>query len=72
MTEPPAPPTFDPTLILLTVEEAARRISIGRTKMFALIGSGEVESVPVGRLRRVPVAALHDYTDRLRRHHAAA
>lgn len=72
MTEPTAPPAFDPTLILLTVEEAARRISIGRTKMFALIGSGEVESVPIGRLRRVPVAALYDYTDRLRQHHAAA
>ncbi|MFF1476274.1 excisionase family DNA-binding protein [Streptomyces sp. NPDC058301] len=59
----------DPTLILLTVEEAARRLRIGRTLCFHLIGSGELESVPVGRLRRVPVAALHDYVTRLRQAH---
>lgn len=71
MDEPTKHPAFDPTLILLTVEEAARRLSIGRTKMYALIGTGEVESVPVGRLRRVPVTALHDYTACLRQHAAA-
>lgn len=65
------PDIFDPTLILLTVEEAARRLHIGRTTMYALIGSGEVESVPVGRLRRVPVDALHTYVARLRQTVAA-
>lgn len=39
---------FDPTLALLTVEEAARRLRIGRTTCFNLIRSGELESVPVG------------------------
>ncbi|MFD5317886.1 excisionase family DNA-binding protein [Streptomyces sp. NPDC127098] len=52
--------------MLLTVEEAARRLSIGRTTCFALIGSGELESVPVGRLRRVPADAVRDYVTRLR------
>ncbi|MFD4141161.1 excisionase family DNA-binding protein [Streptomyces sp. NPDC058572] len=56
----------DPTLALLTVEEAARRLRIGRTLCFRLVGSGELESVEVGRLRRVPPAALHDYVNRLR------
>ncbi|MFI8305498.1 excisionase family DNA-binding protein [Streptomyces sp. NPDC085927] len=56
----------DPTLALLTVEEAARRLRIGRTLCFRLVGSGELESVAVGRLRRVPPAALHDYVTRLR------
>ncbi|MEV7613287.1 excisionase family DNA-binding protein [Streptomyces sp. NPDC089799] len=62
----------DPTLVLLTVEEAARRLRIGRTLCFRLIGSGELESVPVGRLRRVPPDALNDYVARLRRTHGTA
>lgn len=51
--------------ILLTVEEAAERLTIGRTSMFALIKSGAVASVRVGRLRRIPVAALDAYAARL-------
>ncbi|MFF3618200.1 excisionase family DNA-binding protein [Streptomyces sp. NPDC002467] len=58
--------TIDPTVVLLTVEEAARRLRIGRTLCFRLIGTGELESVPVGRLRRVPAAAVHEYVARLR------
>jgi len=50
---------------LLTVEEAAESIGIGRTTMFALLKQGEVESVLVGRLRRVPVSAIEDYLGRL-------
>ncbi|WP_328895254.1 excisionase family DNA-binding protein [Streptomyces sp. NBC_00236] len=57
---------IDPTLVLLTVEEAARRLGIGRTLCFRLIRTGQLESVPVGRLRRVPVDAVHDYVTRLR------
>jgi excisionase family DNA binding protein len=53
--------------LLLRVEEAARRLGIARTLMFRLIKDGEVESVRVGRLRRVPVASLEEYVDRLRR-----
>ncbi|HEX5405328.1 MAG TPA: excisionase family DNA-binding protein [Pseudonocardiaceae bacterium] len=50
---------------LLTVEAAAARLSIGRTTMFALIGRGEIASVRVGRLRRVPATALTAYIDQL-------
>lgn len=57
---------LDPTLALLPVEEAARRLSLGRTFTFALIASGELESVTVGRLRRVPAQAIADYVARLR------
>lgn len=52
---------FDPTLLALTVEEAARRLSIGRTTMYALIRAGAIQTVPIGRLRRVPVQAISDY-----------
>ncbi|MET8513283.1 helix-turn-helix domain-containing protein [Streptomyces sp. NPDC005134] len=59
----------------LTVEEAARRLSIGRTTMYGLIRDGAVPTVPFGRCRRVPVQALVDYlTQRMqtRSNHAAA
>ncbi|WP_441246966.1 helix-turn-helix domain-containing protein [Kitasatospora sp. McL0602] len=56
----------DPTLVALTVEEAARRLGIGRTTMYSLVSSGEIPSVTIGRLRRVPADALSGYVaDRL-------
>ncbi|MER7751091.1 helix-turn-helix domain-containing protein [Kitasatospora sp. NPDC097643] len=51
----------DPTLVALTVEEAARRLGVGRTTMYGLVSSGEVPSVMIGRLRRIPAQALSDY-----------
>ncbi|MDF2257333.1 helix-turn-helix domain-containing protein [Streptantibioticus ferralitis] len=51
------------TRVALTVEEAARRLGVGRTTMYALVASGEVESVQIGRLRRVPVRALDSYVN---------
>lgn len=53
--------------IVLTVEEAADRLGIGRTLMYSLVASGEVESVQIGRLRRIPVDALANFVERLRR-----
>ncbi|MEU7067727.1 excisionase family DNA-binding protein [Streptomyces sp. NPDC046161] len=66
MTTPDLDEAIDATAVLLTVEEAARRLRIGRTLCFRLIGTGELESVPVGRLRRVAPAALDDFVARLR------
>ena len=51
--------------VLLKVEEAAKRLQVCRATMFKLIGSGEIESVQIGRLRRVRPSALDDYVDRL-------
>ncbi|WP_329097474.1 helix-turn-helix domain-containing protein [Actinomadura citrea] len=51
--------------LLLTVEEAARRLKIGRTQMYSLITSGEVQSVTIGRLRRVPAECLTAYVSGL-------
>lgn len=47
--------------ILLTVEEAADRLSLGRTSVFALVKNGEIRSVKVGKARRIVAASLHDY-----------
>jgi excisionase family DNA binding protein len=54
------------TDLLLTVEQAAERLQLGRTTVYALISSGELESVTVGRLRRIPAEALPEYVSRLR------
>ena len=51
--------------VLLKVEEAAKRLQVCRATMFKLIGSGEIESVQIGRLRRVRPSALDDYVNRL-------
>ncbi|GGY13848.1 helix-turn-helix domain-containing protein [Streptomyces anandii] len=67
------PPTADdPTLVLLTVEEAARRLRIGRTTCYRLIRTGELESIPVGGLRRIPVDAPAAYVARCRAAQRAA
>jgi len=42
----------------LVAEYAAERLGIGGTVMYALVSSGAVESVQIGRLRRVPADAL--------------
>ncbi|MFJ2609823.1 helix-turn-helix domain-containing protein [Streptomyces sp. NPDC087425] len=62
----------DPTLVLLTVEEAARRLQIGRTTCYALIREGELESIPIGHLRRVPADAPAAYVARRRTEQRAA
>jgi excisionase family DNA binding protein len=58
--------------LLLTVEEAARRLRIGRTLVYHLISTGELESVTVGRLRRVPAECLTEYVAALRGHRQEA
>lgn len=50
---------------LLKVEAAAKRLSVGRTTMFNLIKAGHIETVQVGRLRRVPDTAITDYIAKL-------
>ncbi|TWD78958.1 excisionase family DNA binding protein [Kribbella amoyensis] len=51
--------------IFLTVEEAAKALRIGRTRLFDLIAKGEIKSVLIGRSRRVSVEALRQYAKKL-------
>ena len=50
--------------LLITVEEAARRLGIGRSLAWRLVRSGELPSVRLGRLVRVPERNLHVWLDR--------
>ncbi|MFH9671257.1 excisionase family DNA-binding protein [Streptomyces sp. NPDC017405] len=61
-----------PAPVLLTVEEAARCLRVGRTTCFALIRAGDLESLMVGGLRRVPADAPAAYLARRRAERQAA
>jgi excisionase family DNA binding protein len=50
---------------LLTPEEAAQALGIGRTLVYELIGSGRLRSVRIGACRRVPVTAVDEFVDEL-------
>ena len=50
--------------LLLRVGEAIEITGLGRTKLYELIGSGEIPSVRVGSAVRIPVSALRDWVER--------
>src|SRR5450830_767141 len=52
--------------LLLSVVEAAHRLGVGRTLMYELLGSGQIESMHVGRLHKVPAEALEAFVERQR------
>jgi excisionase family DNA binding protein len=52
--------------LLLSPEEAAERLSIGRSFLWELLRRGEIESIHLGRRRLVPVDALVSYVERQR------
>ena len=60
----PAPRPLPPR-VLLTVEEAGERLGIGRTTAYSLVRSGALESVRIGRLRRISVSAIDAFAARL-------
>ena len=52
-TAPPVEP------ICVRINDAARMIGVGRTKLYELIADGEVETVKLGKSTRVITASLH-------------
>jgi excisionase family DNA binding protein len=56
--------TAQETKLLVTVEEAAAMLSLGRTLTWALVRKGELRSIRVGKSRRVIVSSLHEYIER--------
>jgi excisionase family DNA binding protein len=49
--------------LLVTVDEAAKSLSIGRTKAYELVASGIIPTVRIGRCVRVPVSVLVGLVD---------
>ena len=52
--------------ICVRVNDAARMIGIGRTKLYELISSGELETVKIGKATRITTASLHALVNRQR------
>jgi excisionase family DNA binding protein len=52
--------------LLLTVPQAARMLAIGRSLLYELIASGELEAIHIGRCARVPLDALSAFVERQR------
>jgi excisionase family DNA binding protein len=50
-----------PHKLLLTAEEVAQALGIGRSKVYELMAAGQLRSVAIGRLRRVPAARLAEF-----------
>jgi excisionase family DNA binding protein len=50
-----------PRKLLVSVEEAAQMLSIGRSLVYKLVLSKQVLSVKIGRTRRIPVFALEAF-----------
>ena len=46
--------------VLYTPEQAAEHLSMSRTRIFQLMGSGELRSIKIGRSRRIPQRAIDD------------
>ena len=49
------------TELLLSVDQAARKLGVGRSLTYKLIFDGVLPSLMVGRFRRVPLADLEQY-----------
>jgi excisionase family DNA binding protein len=61
------PPLPSEPALLLTVEQAAQALGIGRSLAWKLVARGEIQSLTVGRARRVPRAWLEGYVERAMR-----
>ena len=52
--------------LLVTPRQAAQALGVGRSTIYELLASGELESVRIGTSRRIPVDALDRYVGGLR------
>ena len=65
MTQPVA--IDDGLRVMLTVAEAGRRLSLGRSTVYKLLASGALESVHIGHLRSIPLDCLIGLLEECRR-----
>ncbi len=52
------------TLLVVNVRQAAQLLQCSRSLLYELIRAGELPTVKIGRLTRIPVSALHGFVER--------
>jgi excisionase family DNA binding protein len=50
----------------LRIPEVAHRLALSQARVYELTGSGDLESVTIGRSRRVPLVSLIKFIDERR------
>jgi excisionase family DNA binding protein len=58
------PQVIDP--IAVRILEAVRLTGIGRSKLYELIASGDIETIKIGSCTLIPMASLHGLIERAR------
>ena len=66
----PLPEVIASDRLLLSPEEAAEILRVGRTTVYALMKSGDLRPVHIGRSCRLSRAELERYVDRLESPHS--
>jgi excisionase family DNA binding protein len=51
--------------VLLSPEEVAEALHIGRCTVYDLIRTNQLQSFKIGKLRRIPVDAVHKFIKRM-------
>ena len=46
--------------LLISIQEAGRRLSVGRSKSYEWANDGTIPTVTIGGMRRVPIRLLED------------
>ena len=57
----------NPPRLLLTPQQAADSLGLGRSRIYELLHDHELHSVKIGRSRRIPYASLLDFIEGLDR-----
>ena len=51
--------------LVLKVEELMSILSIGRNTVYELVRSGQISSIRIGRIYRIPRASLEEYLQKM-------
>ena len=62
----PTPGNTGELVLLLSIEDAGKALGVGRSTIYGLIDSGDLEVVHIGRAARVPVESVQGFVRRLR------
>jgi excisionase family DNA binding protein len=52
--------------LLLSAEDVAEALTISRTRVYEILAAGELFSVKLGKVRRIPRESLNEYIEKLR------